>query len=92
MDKYFSWNVKKNEKLKRERQISFEAIVFHIQNGGLLDIITHPNQSKYQGQRIFIVNVDDYAYLVPFIEDDNIVFLKTIIPNRKATKRYLRTD
>lgn len=92
MDKYFSWNVKKNEDLKRERQISFEAIVFHIQNGGLLDIITHPNQSKYQGQRIFIVNVNDYAYLVPFVEDDNIVFLKTIIPNRKATKRYLRTD
>ncbi|HIP73210.1 MAG TPA: toxin [Anaerolineae bacterium] len=92
MDKYFAWNAEKNKKLKRERQVSFEAVVFHIQNGGLLDVITHPNQTRYRGQRIFIVNINDYAYLVPFVEDDRVVFLKTIIPNRKATRRYLGTD
>ena len=88
--KYFSWNIEKNEQLKKERGISFEEVVFHIERGQLLDIVEHPHQEKYAGQRIFIVYINDYVYLVPFVEDEQEVFLKTIIPSRKATKKYLR--
>ena len=87
--KYFAWNEAKNEKLKAERGIGFEEIVFHIERGDLLDILEHPNQDRYGGQRIFVVRRDDHVYLVPFVEDDTSVFLKTIIPSRKATKEYL---
>jgi uncharacterized DUF497 family protein len=90
--KYYSWNHGKNKRLKVERNVSFEEVVFHIERGQLLDIVEHPNQEKYKGQRIFIVNINDYAYLVPFVETEREVFLKTIIPSRKATKKYLRGD
>ena len=88
--KYFSWNSEKNESLKRERGVSFEEVVFYIERGGLLDIMEHPNQERYPGQRIFVLNIDDYAYLVPFVENETEVFLKTIIPSRKATNTHLR--
>ena len=88
--KYFSWNEEKNELLKEERQVSFEDVVFHIAQGFLLDVLEHPNQEKYLGQKIFVVEIDDYAYLVPFIEDERQIFLKTIIPSRKATKKFLK--
>jgi len=88
--KYFSWNEEKNELLKEERQVSFEDVVFYIDQGFLLDILEHPNQEKYKGQKIFVVQMDDYAYLVPFLEDEREIFLKTIIPSRKATKKYLK--
>lgn len=88
--KYFSWSEEKNKLLEAERQISFEDIVFCIQSGFLLDILEHPNPEKYKEQKIFVVRVDDYVYLVPFVEDENEVFLKTIIPSRKATKKYLK--
>ncbi|HEX5838677.1 MAG TPA: hypothetical protein VFY26_12665 [Anaerolineales bacterium] len=88
--KYFSWNIEKNELLKEERQISFEEVVFYIEMGFLLDVLEHPNQEKYKGQKIFVVQMDDYVYLVPFIEDEQEVFLKTIIPSRKATRKYLK--
>lgn len=88
--KYFSWNEEKNELLKEERQISFEDVVFYIEQGFLLDVLEHPNQEKYQGQKIFVVQIDEYAYLVPFVEDEREIFLKTIIPSRKATRKYLR--
>lgn len=90
--KYFVWDDSKNEKLKAERGIGFEDIVFHIERGDLLDVLEHPNEARYGGQRIFVVRRDDYAYLVPFLEDERIVTLKTIIPSRKATKQYLRTE
>ncbi|MFH0787662.1 MAG: toxin [Pseudomonadota bacterium] len=67
----------------------FEEIVYHLQHGGLLDVIGHPNQKTYPNQRIFIVNVEGYACLVPFVETDDGIFLKTIIPSRKMTKLYL---
>jgi hypothetical protein len=76
--------------LKAERQVSFEDVVFYIEQGFLLDVLEHPNQEKYKGQKIFVVQMDDYVYLVPFVEDDREVFLKTIIPSRKATKKYLK--
>lgn len=88
--KYFSWSNEKNAWLKRERNISFEDVLFFIMQGQLLDILEHPNQEKYRNQKILVVNIDDYAYLVPFVETENEIFLKTIIPNRKATKQYLR--
>ena len=88
--KYFSWNNEKNQLLKVERNISFEEVVFHIEKQQVLDIVQHPNQEKYKGQKIFVVQIDDYVYLVPFIEEDREIFLKTIIPSRKATKKYLK--
>ncbi len=87
--KRFNWNPGKNEEIRAERGISFEEILFHIENGDVLDILQHPNQERYQGQRIFVVAVNEYVHLVPFIEDEKEVFLKTIIPSRKATKKYL---
>ena len=87
--KYFDWDDAKNAKLRAERGIGFEDVVFHIERGDLLDILEHPNPSRYAGQRIFVVRREKYIYLVPFVEDEQIVFLKTIIPSRKATKHYL---
>lgn len=87
--RYFTWDETKNEKLKRERHIGFEEIVFHIRNGDLLDVLDHPNQVRYAGQRIFVVQRDAYAFIVPFVEDERSVTLKTIIPSRKATRDYL---
>jgi len=88
--KYFSWNEEKNDLLKTERGLSFEEVVFYIDLGFLLDVLEHPNQEKYEGQKIFVVQMEDYAYLVPFIESEHDIFLKTIIPSRKATKKYLK--
>jgi len=90
--KYFSWDAAKNEKLRAERGISFEEIVFHIERGDILEILENPNRRLYAGQRVFVVNVQDYAYLVPFVESETNVFLKTIIPSRKATKKYLKRE
>jgi hypothetical protein len=87
--KLFDWNDEKNDWLRRERGVCFEEIVFHIFQGGLLDSIEHPNQQKYPGQNIFIVNVEGYACLVPYVESEEFYFLKTIIPSRKMTDRYL---
>ena len=87
---YFDWNIEKNNELKENRNISFEIIVVQIENGSILDILEHPNKEKYGNQQIYIIEFDDYAYLVPFIKDGDKIFLKTIIPSRKATKKYLR--
>ena len=86
---YFDWSEEKNIQLQKEREISFEDIVIGIESAGLLDILEHPNKKKYAGQKIFIVNVNDYAYVVPFVEEGEKIFLKTIIPSRKATKKYI---
>lgn len=90
--KLFDWNDDKNALLKDERGVTFEEIVYHINHGGLLDTIEHPNPKAYPAQRIFIVNVEGYACLVPFVEDDQTIFLKTIIPSRKMTRHYLGGD
>ena len=87
--KYFSWSHEKNADLAKERSISFEEIVFHIENDDVLDLLEHPNRDRYPNQRVFVVNVEGYAYLVPFVEGEHEVFLKTIIPSRKATRDYL---
>ena len=73
-----------------ERGISFEDVVFALQSGGLLDDVVHPNKERYPNQRMFVVRIDDYAWLVPYVENGEEFFLKTVIPSRKATKRFLR--
>ena len=87
--KPINWNSTKNQQLIVERGISFEDIVFYIQQGQLLDDIVHPNSEKYPEQRIFVISVDDYVHLVPYVENRKEIFLKTVIPSRKATKQYL---
>lgn len=86
--KTFAWNADKNAALKQERGISFEEVVFHIEAGDAMDVIVHPNQERYPGQMVYVILIDDYVYLVPFVETDEEVFLKTIIPSRKATRQY----
>jgi len=87
--KAFRWNHEKNEQLKVDREISFEEIVLALEGNGLLDILRHPNESKYPNQRILIIEFERYVYLVPFVEDVDYYFLKTIIPSRKASRDYL---
>lgn len=87
--KFYSWNPEKNKALQQERGISFEEIIFHIDAGDEVDIFDHPNQDRYPGQKISVVLVEGYAYLIPFVESEDGIFLKTIIPSRKATKKYL---
>ena len=87
--KYFDWDDAKNAKLRAERGIGFEDVVFYIERGDLLDILEHPNPGRYAGQRIFVVRRESYVYPVPVVEGEHTVFLKTIIPSRKATKEYL---
>ena len=88
--KLFEWDNNKNESLKSTRNISFDEVVFYIVNDFVLDVVAHPNPDKYPNQKMFILNIDNYAYLVPFIETDESIFLKTIIPSRKATKINLK--
>jgi uncharacterized DUF497 family protein len=85
----FAWNSEKNAQLIRERGISFERVIYHIERDEILDVIEHPDSSKYPNQRLFILNIGNYAYLVPFIETESEIFLKTIIPSRKDTRKYL---
>jgi uncharacterized DUF497 family protein len=87
--KYYNWNPDKNEILRSRRGISFEEIVFHIEHGDEVDIFDHPNQERYPNQKISVVVIEGYAYLVPYVESETEIFLKTIIPGRKATKKYI---
>ena len=84
------WSEEKNQLIQKERSISFEDVLFQIESGELIGIIPHPNQKDYPHQKVYLVNIDDYVYLVPFVEDDEKIFMKTIIPSRKATKKYLK--
>lgn len=86
--KHINWNTGKSLKLKESRGICFEDLVYHIEKGDILDDYLHPNQKKYPEQRIMVIGIDNYAYLVPYIEDAEELFLKTIIPSRKATDIY----
>ena len=87
--KSINWNADKNQQLITERGVSFEDVVFYLSQGKVLDDLKHPNSDKYPDQRVFVLNIDDYVYLVPYVENRSEIFLKTIIPSRKATKQYL---
>ena len=84
-----NWSTEKNIRLKAQRGVSFEEVVSAISNGDLLVVLNHPNTDQYPNQRMFVVRIRGYAYLVPFVETKQEVFLKTIIPSRKATRIYL---
>ena len=90
--KPFRWDPTKNEHLKASRRISFEEIVLAVEEGGLRDVLVHPNQRRYPGQVVLVVVYREYAFLVPSVEETEHYFLKTIIPSRKATRDYLETD
>jgi uncharacterized DUF497 family protein len=86
----FRWDNEKNEMLRKNRGVCFEQVVVLMERGDVLDTIEHPNQDRYPRQKIAIIRIDDYAYLVPYIEKSEALFLKTIIPSRKATNKYVR--
>ena len=89
MEPDFDWNEDKNQLLVEQRGISFERVISAIERGGLVDVLEHPNQERYRGQMIYVVDVEQYLYLAPFVtRPDGSRFLKTIIPSRKATRGY----
>jgi uncharacterized DUF497 family protein len=88
--KIFRWDNGKNEMLKKNRGVSFEQVVILMERGDVLDTIEHPNQERYPGQNVAVIKIDDYVYLVPYVESGEELFLKTIIPSRKATSNYVR--
>ncbi len=90
--KYYDWNPDKNEWLKQEREVCFEDVKEALESNRLLDIVPHHNVKQYPAQKILVVEIQGYVYLVPFVEDEEKIFFKTIIPNREATKKYLKTS
>ena len=86
------WNEDKNQKLKKERNVSFEDVEMAILEGKVLDILEHPNKEKHPNQKLLIVNINEYAYVVPYVEEKEDIFFKTIFPSRKYTKKYLRGE
>jgi len=90
--KPFRWPPDKNDLLKAERGISFEEITVAVEAGGLLEVVPHPNTKKYPRQKVMVVEVTGYAYLVPFVEEGDHFFLKTIIPSRKATRDFIAKE
>ena len=90
--KPFRWDPEKNERLKVARGISYEEIVLAIEEGGLIDVLVHPNQKRYPGQVVLVVGYQGYVHLVPSVEESEYYFLKTIIPSRKATRDYMDMD
>ena len=83
------WNAEESLLLKAERGVSFEEVLSAISQRGLLCVMDHPNRAKYAHQKMLVVRIQDYAYLVPCVESDAEFFLKSIIPSRKATQRFL---
>jgi hypothetical protein len=86
----FQWDKEKNEILKNTRGVCFEQVIILMERGDVLDTTEHPNQEKYPGQKIALIRINDYVYLVPYVEKGEELFLKTIIPSRKATNKYVR--
>ena len=89
MDIVYDWDNDKNQKLISSRGVSFEEVIAILESGTALDVVDHPNQEKYSHQKMYIVEIAGYVYLVPFVQDKNKIFLKTIFPNRRAQKKYL---
>ena len=90
--KRFNWNPDKNQQLIRDRGVSFEDVIYYLLQGDILDDMKHPNSEKYPNQRVFVLSIDDYIHLVPYVEDSEEIFLKTIIPSRKANREYWETE
>ena len=90
-DLVFDFDPEKSKKLKEERGVSFEEVIVLLDGHHILDIVEHHNKSKYPHQKIYIVNIEGYAYLVPFVAQGERIFLKTVIPSRKASEQYLES-
>lgn len=90
--KYFDWNEKKNNLLKKKRNISFEAAVLAIAENRLLDVLEHHDKQKYPHQKLLVIEINNYAYIVPIVESEKTYFMKTIYPSRNATQKYLRNQ
>ncbi len=90
--KHIRWNFDKNIELSAERNIQFEDVIRYIESGDILETYDHPDQIRYPGQKIHAILIKDYVHLIPFVETDTKIFLKTIIPSRKATRHYLRKN
>ncbi len=90
--KPFRWSPAKNDLLKQEQGVSFEEITVAVEAGGLLEIVLHQNSAKYPRQKIMVVEVAGYAFLVPFVEEEDHFFLNTIIPSRKATRDFIAKE
>lgn len=90
--KPFRWNHAKNAELKAARGVGFEEIVLAIEAGGLRDVLRHPNPDRYPRQQMFVVALAGYVHLVPFVEEDDYYFLKTVMPSRKMIRVYLGKD
>jgi len=88
--KHINWNSEKSRQLKAVRGIGFEEVVFLIEQNLIIDDIVHPDRAKYPNQRIYVLEIQEYIYLVPYVESKEGIFLKTIIPSRKATRDYLK--
>ena len=86
--KRINWSSEKSLKLKELRGICFEDLVYYIEKGDILNDYEHPDQKRYPGQRIMVIGINNYAYLVPYVENEEEIFLKTIIPSRKTTEIY----
>lgn len=86
----YDFSSSKNQQLKQERHISFEEIISVIEEGNALDVVEHPNKKKYPKQKMYVIEIEAYVYLVPFVEEGDRIFLKTIFPSRKATKDRLK--
>ena len=86
----YIWDDAKNEWLRRNRGLSFDDVVYHLEHGGLLADIPHPNQARHPDQRLYVVQIEDYAYLVPFYRDGDVESLRTVYPSRKYTRAYIR--
>jgi hypothetical protein len=86
--KPFAWSAEKNAQLMADRELCFEAVVVAIEAGELLDVLDHPSQARYPGQRILVVRIKGTVHLVPYVDAGDHLFLKTIIPSRKAQRHY----
>ena len=89
--RYFDWDEEKNRRLKKERSVGFEEVQLAVKEGRMLDAFDHPNQKRYPNQKIMVVEISDYVHLVPYVKEGSRIFLYTIIPSRKATRKYLRS-
>jgi len=87
--KRYEWNEEKNNTLIKTRNVSFQKVITIISKGKILDVIRSKNP-KYKHQKRYIIKINEYVYVVPFVEDEDKIFLKTIYPNRKLTKKYLK--
>jgi uncharacterized DUF497 family protein len=88
----YSFDGQKNAWLTKTRGVSFEEVIAILQNQGAVEVIQHPNTKKYPRQKMYVIELNEYIYLVPFVEENETIFLKTIFPNRKATKKYLQKE